>query len=99
MINITMVIASSKDLSKKIIGEIKDNTYYIKLLLIEFFEIFILFSLYSYIGEDKKYTYYRAIKISFILALLSLFLEIYNSDLKTSYKTGIVSTMGGLIKL
>lgn len=78
---------------------VEDNYFYVKMFFQESLEIFILYMIYALLTENSKFEVFKALKISLILASLSIMLEVYNPVLKGHMKSGLFSGVGsGLMK-
>lgn len=70
---------------------------YIKVILHEMLEIFALYFVYTLIVDKVKFDLYKGLKVSFIVSIITTFLEYYNPILKKNVKTGLFSSVGANI--
>lgn len=65
----------------------------------ECFEAFVAFVFYTLLTNNAKFDFYRAIRVSLIVGLLTFLLEIYKPDFKANVKSGMVASIGsGMIR-
>lgn len=65
----------------------------------ECFEAFVAFVFYTLLTNNAKFDFYRAIRVSLIVGLLTFSLEIYKPDFKANVKSGMVASIGsGMIR-